>query len=335
LRLSRLPILILCLAPLLIFAISSFNVNAVPVLQIKLSVNRANSSLAFLGNQTFNVGEGIVISSNITLDGNATANLAAIAINSPSGNPYVIRTVETGNVSKMYFRVQILDLYTCDQAGNRRTLFGPGDSVYVNVTVKNIDVVYRQVIIGLYAQSPVNTPLYAYYPSGDNMTPGLVAQHLVSFPTLNDVHAGQGTVFVSLFTDYPANDGYAYCPEGAANFSISTSSPAMPAQPQYNNMTFSLPNKGAQLGNYSVHAATNFNVYQTATDTKQIIAVLLGDINKDNVVNMKDIAIAISLFQSTPSSGNWNPNADVNKDLIVNMRDIALLIAFFGNTGTP
>lgn len=333
-RLSRLSTLILCLAPLLILAISSSNVNAVPVLQIKLSINRANSSLSFLGNQTYNVGEGMIISSNITLDGNATANLAAVAINSPSGNPYVIRTVETGNVSKMYFRVQILDLYTCDQAGNRRTLFGPGDSVYLNVTVQNIDVVNHQVIMGLYAQSPVNTPLYAYYPSGDNMTPGLVAQHLVSFPTLNDVHTGQGTVFVSLFTDYPTNSGYAYCPEGSANFSISTSSPAMPSQPQYNNITFSWPNKGIQLGNYTITAATNFNVYQTATDTKQITAVLLGDINKDYVVNMRDIAIDISLFLTTPSSSNWNAVADVNKDLIINMRDIALLIAFFGNTGT-
>ena len=49
----------------------------------------------------------------------------------------------------------------------------------------------------------------------------------------------------------------------------------------------------------------------------------------DGVTNMRDIAYLINLFNTKPSSPNWNPNADVNNDGICNMRDIAIAIHFF------
>jgi hypothetical protein len=54
-----------------------------------------------------------------------------------------------------------------------------------------------------------------------------------------------------------------------------------------------------------------------------------GDVNMDGTVNMRDIAIQIILFNTTPSSPNWNPNADVNNDGITNMRDIAIALTHF------
>jgi hypothetical protein len=102
------------------------------------------------------------------------------------------------------------------------------------------------------------------------------------------------------------------------------------------NMTFNLPKKNVKLGNYTIYAATYLDEgYQTETDTEQFTVILLGDINKDYVINMKDIATDILLFQTTPSSPNWNPDADINKDGVVNMRDIAALVHFFGNSAIP
>jgi hypothetical protein len=49
----------------------------------------------------------------------------------------------------------------------------------------------------------------------------------------------------------------------------------------------------------------------------------------DGVVNMRDINYMILLFNSRPSSPNWNPNADVNSDGTVNMRDIQIAILNF------
>ena len=49
----------------------------------------------------------------------------------------------------------------------------------------------------------------------------------------------------------------------------------------------------------------------------------------DGVVNMKDIAYMVALFNTKPGSPNWNPNADVNNDGVVNMKDIAIGVAYF------
>jgi len=305
--------------------LSSFNVIAAPVFQIRIT----------LDSQVYNVGSKVNLFTNITLDGNSTANLAAIEVITPNGNPYVIRTVKTGNVSQMYFRVQILDLYTSTNTGTPQTLFNPGGTAYVNVTIHNVDVVVRHVVIGLFVQGSDNRSLNAFYPSQDDIAANGTIQHLVSLPIPNDAPLGQARLFASLSTDFPSNDGYAYCPEQVANFSIGASTPILPQQPEYSNMTFNLPRKNCKLGNYTVYAVTNYQVLQTETDTKQFKVALLGDINKDYIINMRDINSLIMMFNTTPASPNWNPDADVNKDGVVNMRDINILILTFQNTGIP
>jgi hypothetical protein len=44
---------------------------------------------------------------------------------------------------------------------------------------------------------------------------------------------------------------------------------------------------------------------------------------------MKDIAYLVMLFNTKPTSPNWNPNADVDNNGVVNMRDIAIAILNF------
>lgn len=304
---------------------SIFTVTAAPVFQIRIT----------LDNQVYNVGSKVNLFTNITLDGNPTANLAAIEVITPNGNPHVIRTVKTGNVSQMYFRVQILDLYTSTDTGTPRTLFNPGGTAYVNITVHNVDYVVRHVVIGLYVQGSDNRPLIAFYPSQDDIAANGTIQHLLSLAIPSEAPLGQARLFASLSTDFPHNDGYAYCPEQVANFSIGASTPILPQQPEYSNMTFNLPRKYCKLGNYTIYAVTNYNVLQTETDTKQFKVVLLGDINKDYIINMRDINSLIMIFNTTPASPKWNPDADVNKDGVVNMRDINILIQTFQNTGIP
>ena len=323
--LSRLFVWVFCLASVFSLVASSYVAVGTPVLQIKITTDDA----------VYNVSDSANINANITLDGNPAANVAAIEIVSPYGNPYIIRTIKTGNVSQMYARVQFVDLYMSASDGTPRTLCNPGDIAYIKVTIKNIDVVDRVVLIGLYAQGSDNTPLYAYFPTNGTLGAGHVLTYLLPFPIPTNAPRGQSSLFGSLFTDYPANRGYAYCPEQAANFSVSASTPKMPQQPEYSNMTFNLPKKNVKLGNYTIYAATNLNVFQTSTDTEQFTVVLLGDINKDYVINMRDIAAEIVLFQTTPSSPNWNPDADIDKDGVVNMRDIAALVQFFGNSAMP
>lgn len=324
-RLRQILVWVLCIVPLLVAALSIQTVGAVPVLRIGITTDGA----------VYNVSGSVNINVNITLDGDPAANVAAIEIVSPYGNPYIIRTIKTGNVSQMYARVQFVDLYTCASDGTPKTLFNPGNIAYVNMTIKNIDVVDRFVLIGLYAQGSDNAPLSAYFPTSGILGAGNMVTYFLSFPIPANAPTGQASLSGSLFTNHPADGGYAYCPEQVANFSVSASAPDMPQQPEYSNMTFSLPKRNVKLGNYTIYAATNFNVVQTSTDTERFAVVLLGDIIKDYIMNMKDIAAGVMLFRTTPSSPNWNPDADINNDEVVDMRDIAALVHFFGNSAVP
>jgi hypothetical protein len=298
---------------------------AVPVLQIQIIPD----------SQTYNVGSKVNIFTNITLDGSPAANIASAEMDSSNGTPVLIRTVKTGNVSLMYFRVQILDLYTSTATGAPQTLFQPGSIAYANITIRNIDVVQRHTIVGLFGQDSSSKPIFAFYASVDDIGANLTVQHLVSFPISTSAAVGQARIYGSLFTDYPSNRGYAYCPEKTANFSVTTTAPLLPQQPEYSNITFSLPRKDCYLGNYTINAATNYEVLQTATDTSHFKVVLLGDMNKDYLINMRDITAVILLFNTTPQSPNWNPDADLNKDGIVNMRDVTILVLTFLNSGIP
>ena len=57
---------------------------------------------------------------------------------------------------------------------------------------------------------------------------------------------------------------------------------------------------------------------------------LLGDINFDGVVNMRDISEAATAFGESPDKPRWNALADINGDNQINMWDIALIAQDFG-----
>ncbi len=57
---------------------------------------------------------------------------------------------------------------------------------------------------------------------------------------------------------------------------------------------------------------------------------LIGDVNGDGKVDLRDLALAARAFGSTPTSPNWNPAADINGDGKVDLKDIALIARNFG-----
>lgn len=62
------------------------------------------------------------------------------------------------------------------------------------------------------------------------------------------------------------------------------------------------------------------------------ITKLLGDLNGDGGVDIKDIAIAAIAFGSYPSHPRWNPIADINQDGKVDIKDLASIATNFGET---
>jgi len=66
-------------------------------------------------------------------------------------------------------------------------------------------------------------------------------------------------------------------------------------------------------------SAFNFNIVFEARDH------LLGDINRDGIVNVFDAASLSAAAGSTPEDANWNPNADLNKDGVIDILDAVIL----------
>ncbi len=72
----------------------------------------------------------------------------------------------------------------------------------------------------------------------------------------------------------------------------------------------------------------SFNMLMQGTD------YLLSDVNHDGKVDLRDIALLIGVYGTTPASPNWNPNADLNRDLKVNMHDVAIACQDFTKTSS-
>ena len=260
-RVSRLIIPFLCFILLLSPSLIQSRVEASPeILDIDIITEK----------QTYNVNEQVTVSTNITLDGNPMVSLAAMEIQNPYENPYIIRTVATGDPSGIYFRVQILDVYTCDAQGKPRTTFNPGTFAYVNLTIKNADNYNSYPLkVAIYIQSSSNAPLLAFYPTQIEIQKGQQISSLVSIQIPVDAPQGEAKIFASLFTDSPKNMGYPYSPEKTATFYITTTTPTMPPQPQYYNVTFNFPQGNVTAGNYTIYATAHY-VTQTKIEIKKI-----------------------------------------------------------------
>lgn len=59
---------------------------------------------------------------------------------------------------------------------------------------------------------------------------------------------------------------------------------------------------------------------------------MLGDVNGDNKVDIKDVAMAALAFGSSIGHLRWNSQADINKDNEVDIRDLVLIAKNFGKT---
>jgi hypothetical protein len=56
----------------------------------------------------------------------------------------------------------------------------------------------------------------------------------------------------------------------------------------------------------------------------------LGDVNRDGVIDDKDMALLSAAYGSTPGAPNWNPDCDLNGDGIVDITDIFIASKNYG-----
>ncbi len=91
--------------------------------------------------------------------------------------------------------------------------------------------------------------------------------------------------------------------------------------------------------NYTLTAVAAISADNTPTDNtladNRIAVRIIGDINGDNKVDIKDIAEAAKAFGTyfgQGSSPRWNPDADINQDGKIDIKDLVQIAKNFGKT---
>ena len=62
---------------------------------------------------------------------------------------------------------------------------------------------------------------------------------------------------------------------------------------------------------------------------------LVGDVNDDGIVDLKDVYEVSMALGSYPGHAKWNPQADISTDGCVNLLDVYIVASHFGETTTP
>jgi PKD repeat protein len=101
-------------------------------------------------------------------------------------------------------------------------------------------------------------------------------------------------------------------------------------------LTFEWNTLGVQhCHNYTVTAIANIQFDSNTTNNAREGAIrikvrIMGDINGDGEVDMKDVVLAASAFGSDPNHPRWNSDADIDENGEINVKDIALVCKHFG-----
>jgi len=100
-------------------------------------------------------------------------------------------------------------------------------------------------------------------------------------------------------------------------------------------ITFTWNTTGFVKGNYTIWAYAWPVPDETSTEDNTftdgwVLVTIIGDINGDRKVDVKDLVLVIKAYATIPGQPRWNANADVNKDGKVDIKDLVLVIKHFG-----
>jgi uncharacterized repeat protein (TIGR01451 family) len=85
-----------------------------------------------------------------------------------------------------------------------------------------------------------------------------------------------------------------------------------------------------ELDSINVGSSITYIVLMDKNHTLQAAFYIIGDINRDGTVDIKDLVLFVKAFGSYPTHTRWNPKADLNNDEKADIKDLILLVKHFG-----
>jgi hypothetical protein len=290
---------------------------------------------------TYNVGETITISGNLTFNGTAkTDGLVGVEIDDPDNYPIAFRTLCTGTIPSGLWKVMIIDAYIGDIYQNPVTNVRRGSQCYIWIHYNNSAGYPLNALITLTILDSKKACLFTSA-SIEYVQPGGPFFTMIQWAVPEDAELGTASIYGNAYTSYPRNRGTPYCPEKSSTFSIvSSGGLGVSTDKDFASMQvpggfeafLCVPKYGARLGNYTVYATSFIYVppVYLAFDSTTFQVVLAGDLNNDGRVDIFDVVIIGIAFNSSPPS---DPRADVNKDGKVDIFDLVIVALHYGEWG--
>jgi len=231
--------------------------------------------------------ETITIYGNLTLnDGFFPYGLVAIEVDKPDGTPLTIRTTDTGRPI-LEPELEIKSVEPCNAQGEPKTSFEKNSFAFFKVTIENYVFETKQVLAVINLIDNASCIIDSSYalltvPKESYTT------FLMSVLIKNDAAVGMAKVYASALTDFPKNNGTAYCLEKSAKIEIIGAGPTK-NQPEIvgttegwgrYNLTFRLA-PSTPPGQFQIHS-TSLLYYEIA-HASTTINVLAHDISIKHV----------------------------------------------------
>lgn len=300
----------------------------------------------------YTAGDTIQIHGNLTWDNgtSVTDGLVTTQVNDPHNNLIVLRTCKTGANLPGTLPIDIASIVTVGSTGQPQGNFARGSYLGLNVTLRNTGLPARSLIMAINAYASNGVPFGAQIMFNGTID-GSETVSIVSWPVLpvpRDATLGTATVYVNVLTpQLPKNGGFALSQEKSTSFTISisgsslevplTSPVSLTSIDGTYSASFRTPNQNAKLGDYNIYVIS-FYIQRAfpyfATNTLKFPVRLLGDLNGDLKVDIKDLVMIAKAYGTTPGMPKWNPRADMNSDLRVDIKDLAIVAKEYGKTGS-
>lgn len=291
--------------------------------------------------QTYGAGEEVHINGTLTSNGSPIDDaIVAIEVRDRADLPFTFRTRPTGIITTANWPVNYTELFPCDSNGNPKYSFKTGTNLWIRFTVKNYHGVSHNILTAISVYDVDNVPFGAWYPYSGSIDPGKsVTIVFMADKIPGSARLGDATIYASIYSDFPKNEGVAYCPEKSATFTITstlTSSTASFMGETYiifteatYNLTFKLPSTEIRIGTYTVYVSSQ---YPTTTNTTTFQVILVGDVDGNMIVDMTDIGLVAMAYGSSEGDPPYEPRLDLNSDGIVDMTDLGIVAQHYGET---
>jgi len=80
-----------------------------------------------------------------------------------------------------------------------------------------------------------------------------------------------------------------------------------------------------------IEGITNFH-FDIMVQANNSSEVLIGDVNGDGTVNIRDVGPLVNAWKSKPGDPNWDSRCDLNRDARVDSWDVSLIILNWGKS---